>query len=71
MGREYLSGLSLRQRFSLFASAAYIVLGTIMVVRAVTTNFVVPLIVLGGVFIALGLVRIRDLIRWKRAARAP
>ena len=69
MGLQYLSGLSVRQRFSIFASVAYIVLGTIMVVRALAAG-VIFLIVLGAIFVALGLVRIRDLIRWRRMTRA-
>ena len=62
-----LSGLSRRQRFTVFASLAYIILGTVIAVRSLLAG-VVPLAVLGAVLIALGIVRIRDLLRWRRRA---
>jgi uncharacterized membrane protein HdeD (DUF308 family) len=63
-----LSGLSRRQRFTVFASLAYIILGTVIAVRSLLAG-VIPLAVLGAVLIALGIVRIRDLLRWRRNAR--
>jgi len=68
--RPELEGLSIRQRFTIFASAAYIVLGAIIVVRSVEAR-VFPLIALGAIFVALGLVKIRDLVRWRRIRRVP
>ncbi|MGH2448879.1 MAG: hypothetical protein ACRDFS_09815 [Chloroflexota bacterium] len=48
-----------RQRFFLMVSVAYILIGAVIVVRSLLGG-VMPLVLLGGVFIALGLVRLRD-----------
>lgn len=50
---------SLRQRYFVIASLLYIGLGIIILVRTVLAH-VLPLAVLGIVFIALGAVRLRD-----------
>ena len=56
--------MTLRERYYLFASGAFIVLGSVILVRAVLAGvFVVG--ILGIVLIALGLVRVRDLLVWR------
>jgi hypothetical protein len=60
-----LSGLSKRQRFTAIASVAYILLGAIIIVRSILAD-VQPLAVLGAVFIALGVVKLRDFWKWSR-----
>ncbi len=50
---------SLRQRYFVIASLLYIVLGIVILVRTVLAH-ALPLVVLGLVFIALGVVRLRD-----------
>lgn len=54
----------LREKYHVLASALYILAGVIMLVRAATSG-VVPVIVLGCVFIALGAVRLRDYASWR------
>ena len=49
----------MRQRYFIAISVAYLVLGAIMLVRSVIGHFL-PIAVLGAVFIALGLVRLRE-----------
>jgi uncharacterized membrane protein HdeD (DUF308 family) len=53
---------SLRLRYFVLASVLYIAIGVIIVARSVTAG-VVPLAVLGVVFIALGAIRLRDNFR--------
>lgn len=52
-------GASVRGRLYIFSSVAYMVLGVIIAVRSIAAH-VVPIAVLGVVFIALGGVRLRD-----------
>jgi uncharacterized membrane protein HdeD (DUF308 family) len=59
---------SLRQRFTAVSSALFILLGLIILVRSLIAS-VIPLAVLGVVFIALGVVRIRDYLRWRQRLR--
>ena len=49
----------MRGRLYIFSSVAYMVLGVIIAVRSIAAH-VVPIAVLGVVFIALGGVRLRD-----------
>lgn len=49
----------MRQRFYVFASVAYLVLGLIVIVRSVLAG-VIPVGLFGLVLIALGAVRLRD-----------
>jgi hypothetical protein len=59
--------LSLRQKYYVAASAAFIVLGLIIIARAALAGtFVVG--ILGLVLVGLGLVRIRDFARLRRAS---
>lgn len=66
---QLLAGLTLRQRFSLVSSTVYIVLGIIIIVRS-AVGAVLPLAIFGIVLVALGAVRIRDFIRWRRTSGA-
>lgn len=59
---------SLRQRYSLVISVAYIAIGVVIVVRSLLA-IVLPLVLLGIVFMALGAVRIRDYLSWRRQLR--
>jgi uncharacterized membrane protein HdeD (DUF308 family) len=52
---------SMRQRYFVFVSVIYIALGVVIVVRSVLAE-VIPIAILGVVFIALGAVRIRDFL---------
>ena len=49
---------AMRQRFYIVASVAYLVLGAVILVRGALAH-VLPLIILGLVFCALGVVRLR------------
>ena len=58
----------LRQRYRLVASVLYIVLGTIIVFRSVLAH-VLPLVLLGVVFIALGAVQVLAYLSWRHTTR--
>lgn len=58
---------TIRQRYSLAISIGYIGVGVIIMVRSVLAD-VLPLVVLGIVFLALGAVRIRDYLKWRHQA---
>jgi hypothetical protein len=58
----------LRQRYYVVVSAAYILLGVIILVRSVMAQ-AVPVGVLGLVFVALGAIRLRDYIGWRGKSR--
>jgi len=53
---------SLRGRIYVIASLLYVVIGFIIVLRSVVAG-VLPIGILGLVFIALGVVRLRDVMR--------
>jgi len=53
-----------RRRLYIFSSVSYVVLGVIIAVRSVVAH-VAPIALLGLVFITLGLVRLRDFLRWR------
>jgi hypothetical protein len=55
----------IRRQYSLAVSGGYLVVGVIIVIRSIVSD-VVPLILLGLVFAALGAVRIREYLLWKR-----
>ncbi|MDQ2742360.1 MAG: hypothetical protein M3Z66_08700 [Chloroflexota bacterium] len=52
----------LRKRYYLLASVLYLVLGIIIIARTLLAH-VLPLAILGLVFLALGAVRLRDYYR--------
>ncbi len=54
----------LRRRSFVWASAVYVLLGVIILVRAIVAH-TYPLIVLALIFVALGLVRLRDYRSWR------
>jgi uncharacterized membrane protein HdeD (DUF308 family) len=58
----------MRRRYFVVASVAYIVAGLIIVARSVIAH-VIPLVILGVVFIALGAVRLRDYFKREERAR--
>lgn len=58
----------MRRRYYVVVSIAYIVLGIVILVRSVTSH-VLPIVILGIVFIALGLVRLRDYFNFTRSGR--
>lgn len=49
----------MRQRYFVFVSVVYVVLGVVIVARSVLTA-AIPVGILGVVFVALGAVRLRD-----------
>jgi uncharacterized membrane protein HdeD (DUF308 family) len=57
-------GTITRSRYFVFASVMYALLGIVIAVRAVEARAPIP-IVLGLIFLALGLVRLRDYWRWR------
>ena len=60
--------MTLRQKYYFVASICFVILGLIIVVRAVLAQ--VPVIgILGAVLIALGVVRVRDFLKFRRGAR--
>jgi hypothetical protein len=54
-----------RRRYSLAVSVGYVFVGIVIAVRSVVSD-VIPLAVLGLVFVALGAVRIREYLIWRR-----
>jgi hypothetical protein len=54
--------MTLRQRYYVAASVAFVMLGMVIVVRSVAAR-VLPVGLLGAVFIALGMVRLKDFFR--------
>lgn len=58
--------MTLRQRYYLVASVAFVLLGSIIVVRSAVSR-VLPVGVLGLVFIALGVVRMREFWRARKS----
>lgn len=52
----------MRRKYFVVASGLYIAFGVIIVVRSVAAH-VVPIAILGLVFVALGVVRLRDFAR--------
>lgn len=54
--------MTLRQRYYVAASAAFVILGLVIVARSVAAR-VLPVGLLGVVFIALGMVRLKDFLR--------
>jgi hypothetical protein len=63
---EYTMKGTIRRRYSLAVSVLYVVAGLIIGGRSLAAG-VWPLIILGLVFIALGAVRIREYLIWRRA----
>ncbi|GAC1444956.1 MAG: hypothetical protein NVSMB52_04890 [Chloroflexota bacterium] len=59
---------SVRQKYSVVVSCGYIAAGAVIITRSVIAH-VLPVGALGLVFVALGLVRIRDHVRWRRTLR--
>ncbi len=59
---------SLRRKYHVAVSLAYLTLGVVIVVRSVAGH-VLPVGILGLVFIALALVRLRDYRDWKKGSR--
>lgn len=57
----------IRRRYQVAVSVGYILLGVIILVRSIVGH-VLPIVVLGVVFIALGAVRLRDYLHWKQAS---
>lgn len=58
-------GGTIRRRYSLVVSVVYILIGLVIAARSIAAH--VPAIgLLGLVFIALGAVRIRDYLAWRR-----
>lgn len=55
---------TVRRRYSLLVSLLYILVGLFIVVRSLL-SVVVPVALLGLVFVALGAVRIRDYLAWR------
>ncbi|MGI8967818.1 MAG: hypothetical protein ACR2GA_01780 [Chloroflexota bacterium] len=58
----------IRARYSLAVSTGYVLVGIVIIVRSLVAH-VLPLILLGAVFIALGAVRVRDYLAWRRSFR--
>lgn len=66
---SYETGLRVvRQRYFVFVSVLYLVVGSVIVVRSAVAH-VVPLMFLGIVFLALGGVRLRDYFRGRGGTR--
>jgi uncharacterized membrane protein HdeD (DUF308 family) len=61
------AGISARQRYRLIASALYIFCGVVIIAKAVVA-VVIPLVLLGCVFVALGTVNVRNYLSWRRTA---
>jgi uncharacterized membrane protein HdeD (DUF308 family) len=58
----------MRQRYYVVASGLFIIIGVVILMRAILAG--VPVIgILGAVFIALGVVRLRDYARFTREGR--
>lgn len=55
----------IRQRYFVFVSAVYVLLGLILLVRGGLAHAALPAI-LGAVFLALGAVRVRDYVIWRQ-----
>jgi hypothetical protein len=53
-----------RPRYFLIITAGYLVVGVIIVARAILAG-VLPMVILGGVFLLLGAVRVRDYMTWR------
>lgn len=53
-----------RSRYFVFTSIVYVLLGATIAVRALEAHALIP-IALGLIFLALGLVRLRDYRRWR------
>lgn len=62
MVREVMKEITPRQRLFVIASVLYILIGVVIFGRSVVAH-VLPVAVLGIVFIALGMVRLRDFVR--------
>jgi uncharacterized membrane protein HdeD (DUF308 family) len=58
---------ALRRRYSLSVSVIYIGLGVVIAVRSLVSH-VGAIALLGVVFIALGTVRVREYLKWRRSA---
>ncbi len=56
---------TIRRRYHVAVSAGYIALGIFIAVRSILAD-VLPIVLLGLVFIALGGVRLRDYLNWRR-----
>ncbi len=56
-----------RRRYHLLVSTGYILIGVVIAVRSVLGG-VIPIAILGLVFIALGAVRIRDYLNSRRTS---
>jgi len=59
---------SLRRKYHVAVSLAYLVLGVVIVARSIAGH-VLPVGILGLVFVALALVRLRDYYTWNKAPR--
>jgi uncharacterized membrane protein HdeD (DUF308 family) len=55
-----------RQRYFVFVSAVYVLLGLVLLVRAAMAGAALPAI-LGIIFVALGAVRLRDFAMWRHS----
>lgn len=58
----------LRRKYHVAVSVAYLLLGVVIAVRSIAGH-VLPVGILGLVFIALALVRLRDYRSWKRRSQ--
>ena len=56
----------IRRRYYLAISVGYLIVGAIIVVRSVQGH-VIPIGLLGLVFMGLGVVRLRDYLNWRRS----
>jgi len=59
---------SLRRKYHIAVSLAYLALGVVIAARSIAGH-VLPVGILGLVFIALALVRLRDYRAWKKGPR--
>ncbi len=64
VARNFVKG-RVRRRYYVAVSVGYMLVGVVILVRS-AISAVFPLILLGLVFVALGLVRLRDYLGWRR-----
>ncbi len=60
--------MRVRERYFIAVSVAYLALGVVVVVRAVTAS-ALPAAAFGIILLVLGAVRLRDYLTWRRAQR--
>lgn len=58
----------MRRRYHLAVSGGYVAIGAVIGARSVLAG-VIPIAILGLVFVALGLVRVRDYVNWRKSFR--